>query len=358
MQLPPELWPTVCRLAGVGEWPPREPAARDAFFNFAIRDGLFPLLMADADVPPETEEWKPRFRALQSLYRKRYAQSRFTAQQVAAVLGPNDMLFEKGADYRHRVYASPELRPMQDIDVLLPLRSVASVAAQFAAAGHRRVYSAHGKNFAPSAYELAFVVDGALVEVHRSIGLPIRARIDYAGLWQRRQRFEADGVQGCRLAPADAILADAYNLAKDEFSVPLIRLVDLHHLLMLHAAELPLCVARAKAWGIECALFGALHLVMTIFTASATPAIREAVSQLLTPARRAAVARLLPDPRGEAAGHTKGRAMQVWRKFGLIDQPWRRGAFAMSYATRTAAGWAQEWRLRRTGAFAALPAID
>ena len=66
----------------------------------------------------------------------------------------------------------------------------------------------------------------------------MRAAIDYDGIWQRREQFERDGVSGYRLSPADAILAHAFSLGKDEFSSELSRFVDFYLLLRRHEDEL------------------------------------------------------------------------------------------------------------------------
>jgi hypothetical protein len=351
-RVPLELWPVVCRLATRTEWPPRSEADISAFFAFANREKLLPLLMEEKDLPSEIAAAKPRFRALSTFYRKRYELARDAILELQRVLGPDAFLLLKGADYCHRLYPRPELRPMADVDILIPAAEFPAAIKQLAAAGYPRKYSDFGAAFAPGHHEYSVEVGDVHVEPHRSFAQRVRARIDYAGMWRRREWFDSGGIGAHRLSPADAILCHAFNLALDEFSSQLIRYVDLFFLLQLYEGELPECVARAKAWGIERALFGALHLVSNLFPVLMTANVKEAIDSLLdVPTRRFLVDHVLPDPRMEPSGHVTGRYVQLWRKFSLMDRHWRRLALCVHTAYETTVGSAFEWRIRRSGRF-------
>ena len=148
------------------------------------------------------------------------------------------------------------------------------------AAGYPRKYGYY-EAFSPGYYEVTVEIGDILVELHRSFAQRVRAAIDYDGLWSRRERFERDGVSGYRMSPADAILAHAFSLSKDEFSSELSRFLDFYLLLQQHDGELVTCVARAKAWQIERSLFGALHITTTLFPGARTAAVNEAMNALL-----------------------------------------------------------------------------
>jgi len=138
----------------------------------------------------------------------------------------------------------------------------------------------------------------------------------------------------------------------EEFSSQLIRYVDLFLLLQKYQDELGECVTRAKAWGMERALFGSLQLISNLFPAAATAPVKKAIDSLLdAPIRRFLVARVLPDPTKEPSGHVTGRHVQLWRKYSLIDRHWRRLALGAYSAYETAVGTAIEWRVRRSGRF-------
>jgi hypothetical protein len=349
-QVPRELWPIVCRLATSREWPPRGEADLAAFFDYANRQKLLPLLMADVDLPPELIAAKPRFRALDSLYRRHFELSREGTLELRRILGDNAFLFFKGSDYRHRLYSRPEQRPMMDVDVYIPSAQVAAALRKLEAAGYPRKYAGHGAAFLPWYHEISIAIGSVHVELHRSFSQPVRAAIDYDGIWQRRERFERDNIGGFRLSSADAILCHAFGLAKDEFSSELNRFLDFYFLLRRYECELDICVKRAKIWQIERPLFGALHLTATMFPGAKTAAVNRAIDALLDrPTRQFLVDRVLPDPTTEPSGWVSGRRIQIRRKFALIDRSWRRIAFIAHQICATAVGSAFERRARGKG---------
>lgn len=347
--VPPELWPIVCRLATGRQWPPVSDADVAAFFDYAQREKLLALLMADNDLPDQVIRGKSRFRALVALYRRRYELNRDVVLEVLRILGPEAFLFYKGTDYRHRLYAHPEQRAMNDIDIYLPWGELPAAMKKLEAAGYPRKYGYY-EAFSPGYYEVTVEIGDILVELHRSFAQRVRAAIDYDGLWSRRERFERDGVSGYRLSPADAILAHAFSLSKDEFSSELSRFLDFYLLLQQYDDELVTCVARAKAWQIERSLFGALHITTTLFPGARTAAVNEAMNALLDPSTRQYLAdQVLPDPTTERSGWKTGRYIQLRRKFALMDRRWRRVGFVVYQIYSTVGGLLMEWRLRRNG---------
>jgi hypothetical protein len=350
-EVPRELWPIVCRLATSREWPPRGDADVAAFFDYANRQGLLSLLVADDDLPPEVIAAKARFRAFDALYRKRYELSRAGLLELQRILGADAFLLYKGSDYRHRLYDRPEQRAMNDIDAYIPSPELPGAVRKLAAAGYPRKYIELGGGFSPWHHEICAVIRGVHVELHRSFSQRVRAAVDYDGMWRRREWFERDGVSGYRLSPADAILAHAFGLAKDEFSSELNRFLDFYLLLRRHEDELETCVERAKAWQMERPLFGALHLTTAMFPGLKTPRVSAALGALLDRrTRQFLVAQVLPDPTREPSGWVSGqRRVQLRRKFALIDRSWRRAAFIAYFIYATGIGLAFEWRVRRSG---------
>ncbi len=348
-QLPPEFWPVVCRLATGHEWPPRGEADVAAFFKYAQREKLLALLMADDGLPDAVRAAKPRFRALDALYRRRYELNRDAALELSRVLGADAFLFYKGTDYRHRLYDHPAQRSMNDIDVYIPRAQLPDAVQKLEAAGYPRKYS-YLEAFAPGNYEINVAINDVLVELHRSFSQPVRAAVDYEGLWRRRERFERDGVSGYRMSPSDVILAHAFSLAKDEFSSELSRFLDFYLLLQRYDGELDICVARAKDWQIQRPLYGALHITTTLFPGAATDAASRAMDALLdAPTRQFLRDRVLRDPTSERSGWVSGRGVQLRRKFALIDRRWRRVGFVAYQIYSTLGGLVMEWRARRGG---------
>jgi Uncharacterised nucleotidyltransferase len=349
-QVPRELWPIVCRLATSREWPPRGHADIATFFDHVNRHKLLPLLMVDEDLPPEVIAAKARFRALDALYRKRYELNREGALELLRVLGPEAFLFFKGSDYRHRVYDRPEQRAMTDIDVYVPYTAFAAAVQKLRDAGYPRKYDNFGAAFLPWYYEISVVIGGVHVELHHGFSQRVRAAIDYDGMWQRRERFDRDGIDGYRLSPADALLAHAFGLAKDEFGSDLNRFLDFYLLLQSYPDQLDECVKRAKAWQIERPFFGALHLTTAMFPGARTVAVARTMDALLDRRTRQFLAtQVLPDRTTQPGGAASGRFTKLRRKFALIDRRWRRLAFVAYHVQSTAVGLVYEWRVRRSG---------
>jgi hypothetical protein len=349
-RVPPELWPIVHRLATAREWPPRDDADTTAFFNYVNGQKLLPLLLSDDDLPATVIAAKPRFRALEFLYRKRFELARDAILELQRVLGADTFLFYKGSDYCHRLYDRPEFRPMADVDVYVPPAELPGALRKLETAGYPRKYAGHGAAFSPSHHEIPVVIGSVLVELHRGFAQRVRAAIDYDGIWRRRVWFERNGVGGYRLSPTDAILGHAYGLAKDEFTSELSRFLDFYLLLQQGEDELDQCVKRARDWQIERALFGALHVTSAMFADARTPAVHRAMDTLLDlPTRQFLIDKVLPDPTTEPSGWVSGRRIQIHRKFALIDRSWRRIAFVAHSFYATAIGSTYEWRARRRG---------
>jgi hypothetical protein len=201
-----------------------------------------------------------------------------------------------------------------------------------------------------SYYERAFVLGDVIVEVHHSFVQRIRHRIDYEGVWSRRVVEEA-GRGMARLGDADALAGHALAMAKDEFSVPLIRYVDLW-LMVQGKPDLLLRegMERAREWRAARAFYGALRQCSRLFPEFGTPEREALASEMLAPSVRGFLDRaVLPAPTEQGKEGVVSRARQVWRKFWLMDSLPRRLAFGASYLYALVAGRVLAWRDRGTG---------
>ena len=348
-QAPEELWPVVWRLATGEDWPPQGDDHVDAFFQYANREMLLPLLMMAEGLPEPIAAGKLRYRTLLALHRRRYELVCAALPEFTRIAGADAFLFFKGFDFCHRLYDRPELRPMSDIDVLVPAGAFDTMLERFAREGIARRRGAHGASFSPDYHEASVMLGEVHFEIHRSFSQPIRARFDYAGLWNRREAFAVDGVVGQRLSGSDALLCQAYELAKDEFRSPLIRYVDFF-LLCGQPDAISICVERARTWRIERALFGALFLTERLFPSARNALLSHAMNNLLTARQRTFLAdHILPDPTLERNDRRSNRLLQVRRKLMLIDKLWPRLAFAGYAAHQEVKGSLYEWRARRAG---------
>ncbi|HTK79252.1 MAG TPA: nucleotidyltransferase family protein [Rhizomicrobium sp.] len=349
-QVPVELWKVIWQLATGKAWPPAGPEGVTNFYEYANREMLLPLLMVAEGLPAEIAEARGRYRAFEAIYRKRYELTHAAIPTIQRVIGADTFVFLKGGDYCHRLYDRPDLRPMTDLDLLVPTAVFTQTLAAFAAAGYPQKRGNHGSPFSPDHHEASVLVCNVHVEVHRSLAQPARAAISYGELWDRRETFTADGIKAQRPSHPDAILLQAYELAKDEFSSPLIRYVDFLLLVLREPCVLPLCVERARSWQIERPLFGALFVTSQLLPSFAVPQVTEAMEALLTPRLRSFLRRhVLPDRSREHSAYPFGRLEQLRRKFMLMDNAWRRLRFLGFATQQEVKGSWYEWRARRAG---------
>lgn len=333
----------VSRLAGV-TWPPRDAPEGTRFIQYAERERLFPLLLEESDLPDAVRGVLPQFRALDALHRRKYEVSRVGLVELIRVVGAESFVLLKGSDYRFRLYPKPALRPVADLDFFVPRDEVARVIGLLSDAGYGQVYSSHGAQWSRRFYEYKCTIGDMHVELHRAFMQSVRARVPYEAVWQRREPFDGDGYRAFRLGHDDALLHHAVSMAKDEFSTPLIRYVDMYLFLRHPASDLRACVEAAREWESESALYGALRLTLSLFPELHDSGAEAAMLTLLSNRQRTFLdRRVLPDPRSEPSGHQRGRRVQLWRKFWLMDRGWRRVAFFGNHVWTSAVGYMREW---------------
>ena len=347
--VPPDLWQLVSRLGTFADWPPSDDAGIDRFFAFALRQGLFGLLMSDAALPEQIKSARSRYRVREAVDQLRSQRSMDSIRLLQQTLGADRVLLFKGADFRHRLYASSHLRQMADVDILVEPGTYTDTLRMLERAGYPIHYGRDIASHAPWASEANVMVGGVAIDVHRNFVHAIRANVDYRALWERRERFEADRLSACHFSPSDALLCHALSpLAIDEFSCPLIRYVDFYLLLQRYSNQMAICVERARQWGITHAFFGALHVTSNLFPSARSPVVTEAMQALTSkPVRRLLIRHVLPGAAGRAGIPPIARREQLWRKFWLIDTAWRRIAFLLYHCFELVTG---SWlRMRRRG---------
>jgi len=338
---PPSLLRIVATGAGTS-WPPATDAEADVVLAQAAREGLLPLAFESA-VPPVMRAALDRQRGHQRLAPRRAEILHHGLQAVARALDSEPFVVLKGADYAFRLYARPDLRPMQDLDLLVPRERLPAVCTQLERGGAQRRAARKLSARASSYHERAFLIGEVILEVHHAFVHRSRHCVDYDGLWARRVSFPAAGPSASRLDDVDALLAHALSLAKDEFSAPLVRYLDFA--LLLERAPLQEAAARARAWKAVRALFGALRQTLALMPELRT-ADRDAMLQDLLPtrARRFLERRVLPPLAEQGWPGVVTRRRQLWRKLWLMDDAGRRAAFALAHGAAVVEG---AWRTIR-----------
>jgi putative nucleotidyltransferase-like protein len=331
LDLPPSLWSTLHRLAAGEGWPPSSAATAERFVGRASKEALLPLLFADRELPPVVQEALNGSRALRRISALRSDLLLAAARQLDEILAHEPHVFLKGVDYQHRLYPQPSLRPMQDIDILVPRARVPAVMQRLQAHGLAPIPMATVTEV-PSHHERLFRLGDISVDVHHSFVQRARNRIDYEAVWDRKVPLAAPGLAAYRLADADALVYHAVSMAADEFSIPLLRYLDLWLMLRKVPGIHEAARERAREWGVDRALYGAFRLGSRLFP-ELEAVIGRTTDRLLAPlARRFLDDRVLPNPWEHGDGRTPARGTRVWRKLWLIDGFRHRAAFTLYHA--------------------------
>jgi hypothetical protein len=337
--IPPSFWPSAYEWTTGAVWPPATAEEASLFLDRCSRHGLLPLLFAASDLPPALEEARHGARGWQRILDARARKFHEATVEICRILGDEPAMLLKGSDYAHRLYPSAALRPMQDVDVLVPIDRIDAVCDRLTAAGLVREVAA-GVKRDPAYHERILVLGKILVEVHHSFVQRPRHRVDYEALWRRGVSIEVGGRSALRLDDVDALTYHALCMAMDEFRVRLVRYVDLGLLLRQRHGIAMAAAERAREWQTARALYGALSLGCRLFPELRTDDVRAAMDHLLPAATRRFVDRwVLPAPSDLARYGRRSRLLQLWRKALLMDTPRRRLAFALEHAVSS-------WRYR------------
>lgn len=344
--LPPSLWPLVHRLAEGEDWPPDAGEAANRFLWQAEREGLLPLLFDVQELPAGIAAALDAHRALQRLYLRRSELLERASRELERLLEGEAVILLKGADYRRRLYARPEHRPMQDVDLLVPYPRLNLVVDRLTEAGLEPLHTGGAATRLASYHERVLRRGDVTIEVHHSFVQRVRHRVDYEAVWARCLPLDGGPRGWARLEDADALAYHALSLAIDEFSVPLIRYVDLWLMLESRPSTLDAAAERACSWRSVRPLYGALVQSFRLFPESRTEARASLARRLLAGPTRVFLHRcVLPAVGQHGRGKNMTRSVELWRKLWLLDGFGRRLRFA---AYQLWAGIAGRWLARRT----------
>jgi Uncharacterised nucleotidyltransferase len=297
--------------------------------------GLLPLLFAEPVLPPLFQRARDEVKGWKRILEVRARRFHDAIVEVCAALGDEPVLLLKGADYAQRLYPSRFLRPMQDIDVLVPAQRIDAACERLRDAGLLR-QPAFGASRDPAHHERVFLHGKVIVEVHQAFVQRPRHRIDYDAIWRRRVPTEVGGRRVYRLDDVDALAYHALSMSIDEFRVRLIRYVDLWLLLRQGVGVALAAAERAREWQTARAMYGALSLACRLFPEFRTDDVGAAMAHALPPRTCRLVDRwVLPRPGDLRRTRRPHRALQLWRKAFLMDTTRRRLAFALSHALAT-----------------------
>jgi len=243
----------------------------------------------------------------------------------------------KGAALGVLVYPEPWLRPMSDVDLLLPRDALGRALEALGDAGFRLPPAEHREFWEESWYDLPVEApDGTAgaVELHWSIAQEGRHFPDVAGILARARELGYGPVTALAPAPVDLHLHQALHLGYHYFQPKGIWIVDLALLHLAGEASPAELLQRARAWGMR-----AILLLAALHVERCFPGV--VPGELLVPARRslrlALVRRLFPPRRpAEVIGGWDSRRRQRLLAPLLVDRPTTAVRAILSWARRTA----------------------
>lgn len=151
----------------------------------------------------------------------------------------------KGYALAGTIYTDPAERPMNDVDLLVPVRELAVGVSVLQSIGFTRV----GMSRKLSGYYHAIVFEraGHMIELHRSVVQHHRTKLSVGDMW-RRAAVDTS-VRGLyRLDDVDQLLLCIVHVARHELAVPAINYVDVHRAhSRLDARQRAMLLERARA---------------------------------------------------------------------------------------------------------------
>jgi hypothetical protein len=170
----------------------------------------------------------------------------------------------KGAHLAYTMYGDPGLRPMSDVDLLVPAADGERAEVVLHALGYE-AWAGASRDYARHHHRSPLYKDGALpLELHVALVPPdAPLRLDVEGIWRRAEPFCAGGVELLAPAPADLLEYLCVHAAVGHAcQVPLLHWCDLDVLLRQRgrAIDWERVAARATEHGSARALSVALRV--------------------------------------------------------------------------------------------------
>ena len=234
-----------------------------------------------------------------------------TLEAVAALADAGiAVMLLKGIAYAGTLYPDPALRPMSDVDLLVPADRYGDAIGVLGRLGYWHAGTPDQLSGPNHGFTLKRK-DGA-IDVHRHITHAGRTSIDLEALWSEARPASIRGA--LRAAPSHEYLIHVAHMARHELAVPAINLVDAALLReAAHRASTRDLEALAERWRIGRGHRAVARLLGDLeYDRPARPGILPSIHEILE-------------------GNRPGRALQVARKVALTDD--LRGVAALVSAT-------------------------
>lgn len=178
----------------------------------------------------------------------------------------------KGLHLIELIYQDISLRPMSDMDLLVPLAHLQTSYDILQGAGYKAPDFTNVRRELKRHHHLAplFKANSAIIELHWNLISPnSHQNIDLGSLWQRAQPANLAGVDTQVLCPEDLLLHLALHFNNHNFRLKLRHLYDLVAALGHYQAQLDWdsLKTRSRQWGAGRSLFLALYLAKDLLNA-------------------------------------------------------------------------------------------
>lgn len=236
----------------------------------------------------------------------------------------------KGAAFVGTIYPDPAERPMNDIDVLVPVPQIPDAMRTMLDLGFER--SGVARKLSGFYHAVVYLRGEVMFELHRNIVQAYRTRMNLNDIWSRAAR-QTSGMHS--LDPVDELLIAALHIARHELSVHAINYLDIQRLWSrLSSAARDEARRRAADWRIT-------RSVETVL------AMTEMLARGETGAPGDAIgARILPTTDEVLLGTKPSRRRQLAQKLWLTEGTRERLGLGVAWAGAIAEGW---WRARGEG---------
>ena len=236
----------------------------------------------------------------------------------------------KGAAFLGTIYPDPAERPMNDLDVLVPVAQIPDAIDTMLSLGFER--SGYARKLSGFYHAVVFLRGEVMFELHRNIVQAYRTRIDLDAIWRRATR-QPSGEH--RLEAVDEFLITALHIARHELAAHAINYLDVHRLWSrLDSAARAQARSRAMEWRIT-------RSIETVL----------AMTDMLARGERGVPAdgigaRVLPSTDDILRGTRPERARQIAQKLWLTEGARERAGLGFAWIGAIVEGW---WRARGEG---------
>ncbi len=223
----------------------------------------------------------------------------------------------KGVSYSSTLYRVPALRPMVDIDLMIPAELAEEAVDTLTSLGYQR--SSKGRERSSLSHAITLGRDATPIDLHRTIAQPLRTSIDLTAVWQRAAPASERTDGALRLDQVDETVFHLLHIARHELAVAAIAYVDAMRLLArLGPARVRDVRARARAWRAGAAIDTVLAMVDTL--AAGDPGLPRTIRWALMPRADEIMRR-----------EHVGRPVQLARKAALTEGPIELAGLAAGY---------------------------